>query len=105
MPEVSLCAEKEEDGSIMTDFEKKVLREACKIPLGQVRSYKWLAKKCGKPKAYRAIANALHKNPFPLIIPCHRVVKNDHKIGGYAFGVPLKQELINLEKKVKDMIE
>ena len=42
----------------MTDFEKRVLREVCKIPIGQVRSYKWLAKKCGKPTAYRAVANA-----------------------------------------------
>ena len=58
----------------MTDFEKKVLKIVSKIPLGETRSYKWVAIKAGKPKAYRAVANALHKNPFPVFIPCHRVI-------------------------------
>lgn len=89
----------------MTDFEKKVLKEVSGIPLGQVRSYKWLAKKIGKPYAYRAVANALAKNPFPLIIPCHRVVKSSNESGGYSLGIDLKRKLINLEKKIQDMIE
>jgi len=89
----------------MTDFEKKVLREVSKIPLGQVRSYKWLAEKIGKPYAYRAVANALAKNPFPLIIPCHRAVKFSSAVGGYSLGRDLKRKIINLEKKARDMIE
>ncbi|MFA5271389.1 MAG: MGMT family protein [Candidatus Omnitrophota bacterium] len=89
----------------MTDFEKKVLRVTSKIPLGEVRSYKWIAKKVGKPKAYRAVANALHKNPFPLLIPCHRVIKSSQNCGGYALGKALKRDLIKLEKKIKDMIQ
>jgi methylated-DNA-[protein]-cysteine S-methyltransferase len=89
----------------MTDFEKKVLKAVAKIPLGEVRSYKWVAAKIGRPKAYRAVANALHKNPFPLLIPCHRVIKSSKKAGGYALGKQLKQDLIKLEKKIKDVIE
>lgn len=89
----------------MTDFEKNVLRVVAKIPLGQVRSYKWVAIKTGKPKAYRAVANALHKNPYPLLVPCHRVVKSSNDAGGYAFGKALKKDLIKLEQKIKDMIK
>jgi O-6-methylguanine DNA methyltransferase len=89
----------------MTDFEKKVLRVVLKIPLGEVRSYRWVAERAGKPKAYRAVANALHKNPYPLLIPCHRVVKSSKKTGGYAFGKPLKKDLIKLEQKIKDVIK
>lgn len=89
----------------MTDFEKKVLRVVSKIPLGQVRSYKWVAKRAGKPKAYRAVANALSKNRFTLFIPCHRVIKSSRELGGYSLGRSLKRDLIKLEKKIKDMIE
>ena len=89
----------------MTDFEKKVLREVLKIPIGEVRSYKWVARRIGKPKAYRAVANALRKNPYPLLIPCHRVIKSDGKLGGYSGGKSLKKELINLEKKIKNVLK
>lgn len=88
----------------MTNFEKSVLKVVMTIPLGQVRTYKWLAKKVSRPKAYRAVANALHKNPFPIFIPCHRVV-NSKDYGGYSLGKKLKKDLINLEKKILDMIE
>ncbi|UCG35835.1 MAG: MGMT family protein [Candidatus Omnitrophota bacterium] len=89
----------------MTEFEKKVLKEVAKIPLGQVRTYKWVAKKAGRPRAWRAVANALKKNPYPLLVPCHRVVKSSNDLGGYNLGRELKQELINLEKKIKDVIQ
>ena len=89
----------------MTDFEKKVLKVVTEIPVGEVRSYKWVAKRCGRPKAYRAVANALGKNPYPLFIPCHRVIQSSNKTGGYSLGVQLKKELIKLEKKIKDMIK
>lgn len=89
----------------MTDFEKKVLRVVSKIPLGEVKSYKWVANKCNKPKAYRAVANALKKNPYCLFIPCHRVIRSSAQAGGYSLGSDLKISLINLEKKIKDMIE
>ncbi|MDD5583582.1 MAG: MGMT family protein [Candidatus Omnitrophica bacterium] len=89
----------------MTEFEKKVLRTVLKIPLGEVRSYKWVAQKVGRPHAWRAVANALHKNPFTIFIPCHRVVKSSRKTGGYALGEALKKDLIKLEKKMRDVIE
>jgi methylated-DNA-[protein]-cysteine S-methyltransferase len=91
--------------SHMTDFEKKVLRVVSRIPLGQVRTYKWVAKKVGKPRAYRAVANALNKNPFTLLIPCHRVIRSSGEIGGYSLGRRIKADLIKLEKKIKDVIQ
>lgn len=89
----------------MTDFEKKILRIVAKIPLGEVRSYKWVAKKAQKPRSWRAVANALKKNPYPFFIPCHRVIKSDNKIGGYSLGNKLKTRLINLEKNIRDVIK
>jgi|TARA_B100000315_G_C14577251_1_gene588524 methylated-DNA-[protein]-cysteine S-methyltransferase len=89
----------------MTDFEKKVLKIVSKIPLGEVKSYKWVAEKVGRPRAYRAVANALRKNPYPVFIPCHRVIKSSNDFGGYSLGKELKVKLINLEKKIKDMVE
>lgn len=89
----------------MTEFERKVLKVVSKIPLGQVRSYKWVAKKVGRPRAFRAVANALKKNPYPLFIPCHRVIKSSKETGGYSLGKSLKVELIILEKKIKDVIK
>jgi O-6-methylguanine DNA methyltransferase len=89
----------------MTDFEKKVLKVVTKIPLGEVRSYRWVAKKAGRPRAWRAVANALSKNPFTLFIPCHRVIKSSKEVGGYSLGRGLKKDLIKLEKKIKDVIQ
>ncbi len=89
----------------MTDFEKKVLKIVSKIPLGEIRSYKWVAQKANKPYAWRAVANALAKNPYPLLIPCHRVIKSSNDAGGYSLGKPLKTQLINLENKINAMVE
>ena len=88
-----------------TEFEKKVYRCVLKIPLGRVRSYKWVAERIGSPKAFRAVGTALRKNPFTLLIPCHRVVNQDGRIGRYSKGKLKKRKLINLEKAVKDMIK
>lgn len=85
----------------MTDFEKKVYRAALKIPLGEVRTYKWVAKKIGHPKAYRAVGQALKNNPFTLLIPCHRVIQSGGKLGGYALGAKKKKALLDLEKRIK----
>ena len=68
----------------LTDFEWQVLRTTMTIPLGETRSYKWVAQIIGRPKAVRAVGSALRKNPYPLIIPCHRVVKSDGTPGAYA---------------------
>lgn len=83
----------------MTPFAKKVYKILLSIPTGEVRTYKWVAQKAGKPKAYRAVGQILKRNPYPLIVPCHRVVKSDAKLGGYALGVKIKKFLIDSERE------
>ena len=65
-----------------TEFERKVLVATYRIPHGRISTYKRIAEKIGKPKAYRAVANALHKNPLHPVVPCHRVVRSNGKFGG-----------------------
>ena len=67
-----------------TDFQKRVLKAARSIPRGSAVSYRELAKMSGYPKAVRAVANVLRHNPFPLVIPCHRVIRSDGSIGGFG---------------------
>lgn len=81
----------------LTDFESAVLRKALEIPAGQVRPYGWLAKEIGRPDAVRAAGSALAKNPVPLLIPCHRVVRTDGKVGDYIFGSKAKRALLKSE--------
>lgn len=85
----------------MTPFAKKVYEVLLSIPLGEVRTYKWVAGQAGRPKAYRAVGRILKNNPLPLIIPCHRVVNSNEKLGGYVYGVKLKRSILNLEKRLK----
>ncbi|OGW84291.1 MAG: hypothetical protein A2987_01665 [Omnitrophica bacterium RIFCSPLOWO2_01_FULL_45_10] len=80
-----------------TAFEKKVYRAICEIPPGEARSYKWVARRIGRGRAYRAVGKALNKNPYPVTIPCHRVVKSDGGIGGYSRGAKLKRRLLKRE--------
>ena len=82
-----------------TDFQKMVWSEIKKIPKGKTITYKELAIKIGKPKAYRAVANACAKNPLLEIIPCHRVIREDGKMGGYngKKGVKRKKSLLKSE--------
>jgi O-6-methylguanine DNA methyltransferase len=79
-------------------FTRAVLKITARIPYGEVRSYRWVAKKLGRPKATRAVGNALGRNPIPIVIPCHRVVRSDGSLGGYALGLSLKRRLLSLEK-------
>lgn len=85
----------------ITPFTRKVYQAVLTIPLGEVRSYKWVAQKTGKPKAARAVGQALRHNPWPLIIPCHRVVSSDGKLGGYSGGRKKKKALLDLEKQIR----
>ena len=80
-----------------SDFEKSVYEALLKIPYGEVLTYKQLATKINRPKAYRAVGNANAKNKIPIIIPCHRVVASNG-IGGYSGGLWRKSRLLNLEK-------
>jgi len=70
----------------VTEFERAVLLKAREIPRGEVRTYGWIAAQIGRPAAVRAVGTALRKNPVPVLIPCHRVVRNDGEIGDYALG-------------------
>lgn len=79
------------------DFQKLVLNYIKKIPYGKVKTYKDVAKGCGKDKAYRAVGQVLKRNPIPLYFPCHRVLKTDGSLGGFAGGLKLKENLLKLE--------
>ncbi|MCZ6103678.1 methylated-DNA--[protein]-cysteine S-methyltransferase [Campylobacter ureolyticus] len=80
-----------------TKFEKDVYNALLKIPYGEIRTYKEIAKSINHPKAYRAVGNANSKNKIPIIIPCHRVVSNSG-IGGYTGGINIKENLLKIEK-------
>ena len=85
------------DLSSGTPFQQKVWRQILKIPKGETRSYAWLAKMAGRPRAVRAAANACGTNPIPLIIPCLRVIRSDGTIGGFSGPLNLKKRLLQLE--------
>lgn len=78
-------------------FSQAVLRTALQIPRGQVRPYGWIAAQIGAPKAVRAVGSALARNPVPLLIPCHRVVRTDGTIGEYALGTRAKRRVLESE--------
>lgn len=84
----------------MTPFARKVYKIVLNIPVGRVRSYKWVAEKAGSPRACRAVGQILKNNPYPIIIPCHRVVNSGGESGGYVFGSAKKKLLLELEKKI-----
>ncbi|GAI87660.1 unnamed protein product, partial [marine sediment metagenome] len=67
------------------------------IPYGETRSYAWVAKQVGKPKAARAVGQAMGSNPLPIIIPCHRVITSNGKLGGFGGGLEMKRQLLSLE--------
>ena len=85
-----------------TNFQLKVWNYLKKIPKGKVKTYLEVAKAIGKPKAFRAVANAVGKNPYPPLIPCHRVIRSDGSLGGYSGkgGIKEKRRLL-LKEKVK----
>ena len=68
-----------------------------RIPRGEVRTYAWVARKARRPGAARAVGTALKRNPFTVIVPCHRVVRSDGDIGEYALGRDLKRKLLEIE--------
>ena len=82
-----------------TNFQIKVWKEIAKIPKGKTKSYKEIAIAIGRPKSSRAVANACGRNPYPIEIPCHRVIKSNGEIGGYSGkgGVKVKKILLSKE--------
>jgi len=95
-----------------TKFEREVLVATFKIPIGKVSTYKRIAENIGRPKAYRAVANALHKNPLWPVVPCHRVVCSDGSFGGpkkdadsrrntvAKEGIPIENDKVTLNNEI-----
>ncbi len=82
-----------------TKFQLKVWNFLKKIPKGSVKTYSQVASAIGKPRAIRAVANAIGKNPYPIKIPCHRVIKSNGGLGGYSAkgGIKMKRKLLKKE--------
>ena len=80
------------------DFDRAVLAKTLEIPCGEVRPYAWIAREIGHPAAVRAAGSALGRNPVPILIPCHRVVRSDGTTGNYGFGPRLKVYLLRFEE-------
>ena len=85
------------DLSGATRFQREVWQVVKCIPYGETRSYAWVARQINRPKASRAVGQALGRNPLPVVIPCHRVVSNDGGLGGFSGGLDMKRYLLHLE--------
>lgn len=81
----------------VTPFTKAVLEATSEIPFGRLGTYRSVAEKIGQPSATRAVGNALGRNPIPIVIPCHRVVRSDSSLGGYTGGLRIKERLLQIE--------
>jgi methylated-DNA-[protein]-cysteine S-methyltransferase len=81
-----------------TAFQRAVWRVLRTIPRGETRSYGWVARRVGKPRAARAVGAACGANPVPILVPCHRVVAGDGSLGGFSGGLRLKRRLLALER-------
>ena len=75
-------------------IEKKIYRKLLQVPSGKITTYKELARSVGLENGQRVIGQIMKKNPFPVIIPCHRVVKSNGEIGGYGYGISIKKSML-----------
>lgn len=80
-----------------TAFQKRVWTEVSRVPLGQLITYGELARRIGKPQAQRAVGTALGQNPTCLLVPCHRVIASNGRLGGYSGGLEIKRKLVDFE--------
>ena len=85
------------DWSLVRGFNERVLQATARIPYGSVTSYGTVAREAGSPRAARAAGNALHNNPVPIVIPCHRVIGSSGSLVGYGGGLPMKEALLRME--------
>ncbi|RPJ58046.1 MAG: methylated-DNA--[protein]-cysteine S-methyltransferase [Acidobacteria bacterium] len=88
-----------------TEFRLRVWTELAKVPFGATTSYGELARRVGKPGAARAIGNALHNNPVPIIVPCHRVIGHDRRLVGFGGGLSVKEQLLEIEQDRMPLFE
>ncbi len=84
-----------------TPFQKQVWEMTRRIPYGKTQSYLWLAEQINRPRAARAVGQALGANPLPIIVPCHRVLTSSGELGGFGGGVEMKRSLLKLESSGK----
>ena len=89
----------------MSEFQQAVLRKTAEILPGEGRPYSWIAREIGKPKAVRAVGTALARNPIPIVVPCHRVVRNDGRLGNYYYGTEVKRAVLESEGLDVDTLE
>jgi methylated-DNA-[protein]-cysteine S-methyltransferase len=79
------------------NLDKKIYKKLLEVPKGKITTYGELAKAVGLKNGQRAVGKIMNKNPYPVIIPCHRVVKSDGKVGGYAYGEEIKSDMLTRE--------
>ncbi len=84
-------------GRGLSGFRRAVLEETLRIPAGETRTYGWLARKVGRPRAARAVGRVMATNPLPVVVPCHRVVGSDGALHGYGGGLDVKAALLRAE--------
>jgi len=80
-----------------TPFSSAVWQATRLIPYGETRSYSWIAQQMGRPEAWRAVGQALARNPFPIVVPCHRVLGKDGSLCGFSGGLEMKKRLLKIE--------
>lgn len=95
-----------EKDNALTPFQKRVYRAVMSIPKGETRSYRWVAEKIRNPKSFRAVGQALKRNPYLGFVPCHRVIKADGSLGGFSVGKKkkitlLRREGLDLPRQIK----
>lgn len=88
----------------LSDFERATLEKATEIPRGELRPYAWIAREIGRSGAVRAVGSALGRNPIPLLIPCHRIVRSDGRVGDYVFGTADKETVLRAEGVALDAL-
>ncbi len=92
------------DISCGSPFEKKVWLALRRIPYGKTISYASIAESIGHPKAARAVGRAIGRNPVPIVIPCHRVIRSNGSLGGFSGGIDIKKKLLELEGAIKNPV-
>jgi methylated-DNA-[protein]-cysteine S-methyltransferase len=92
------------DRRLMRGIARDVLAATAKVPFGRTTTYGTLAERIGRPRASRAVGNALGSNPIPIVVPCHRVLRAGGDVGGYAGGPSRKRRLLTLEGSLPDVL-
>ena len=91
------------DRTVWTEFQKKVYEQTLRIPHGDTRTYAWVAARLGQPRAVRAVGQALKRNLFPVLIPCHRVISSSAGLGGFMGKADPKEPELLLKKRLLDL--